>query len=95
VKDLLPSAKVKATVRHGDHHLAAHHLPLQVGIGVILAGTVVLILAGRRVRGQPLQPFFVIGMEAPLIVVDKHTRSNVHRIYKGQHVISHVPLSFP
>ena len=38
VKDALPGAKIETAVCHGDHNLAAHHLPLQMGIIVVLAG---------------------------------------------------------
>ena len=50
-KDLLPWAYAEPPI--GDRHddLAAHDLPLQVGIPVILASAVVGIAADRFVRG--------------------------------------------
>lgn len=37
IKNLLPRAKVQLPVRDGYHHLASHHLALQVRIGVVFA----------------------------------------------------------
>src|SRR5262245_56439415 len=41
VEDLLPGAEVELAVGDGDDDLAAHDLPLHVGVGVVLAGAVV------------------------------------------------------
>ena len=49
VEDLLPGAEVELAVGDRHDHLAAHDLPLQVGVGVVLAGAVVVVLADRRV----------------------------------------------
>ena len=43
VEDLLPGTEVQAPVGHRDDDLAAHDLPLQVRVGVILARPVVLV----------------------------------------------------
>jgi hypothetical protein len=77
----LPCAKVPAAVGHRRHHLAAHYLPLQVRVGIVLAGAVVLVLADRRVRGPALQPLFVIGVQATFVVVDENAARNLHRVY--------------
>ena len=79
IEDPLPGTKVESAVGHRDDHLAAHDLPLQVGVGVIFARPVVLILTNRRVRCQPFEPHLIIVVQATLVVVDKHTRSNVYR----------------
>jgi len=94
VKDLLPRAKIQPAIRHGNDHLAAHDLPLQVRVGVALAGAVVLVLASGCVGGETLQPLLIILVQAVLTVVDEHTRRNVHRIYKGQYPLYHIPLSY-
>src|SRR5262249_36047685 len=47
VEDLLPGPEVELPLRDRHHDLAPHDLPLHVGIGVVLAGAVVLV-AGRR-----------------------------------------------
>jgi DNA repair protein RadC len=62
VKDLLPGAKVEPPV--GDRHddLAAHNLPLEMGIPVVLAGAVVAVAADRLVGGQSLQPLLIVGV---------------------------------
>jgi hypothetical protein len=70
VKDLLPGTRVEPAVGHCHHHLAAHDLALQVRVGVVLARPVVLVLADGGMRGQPLQPLFIVLMQAILIVID-------------------------
>ena len=69
VKDLLPGAKLETALGHCNHHLAAHDLPFQVSVGIVLAGAIVLILAGRRVGRQSLQPLLIVGKETSLVVV--------------------------
>jgi hypothetical protein len=93
-QDLLPRPKVESPVRDCHHHLAAHHLSFQVGVAVVLAGAVVAIAADRLVRCQLFQPLLVIGVQAPLVVVDEHAGGDMHGVYKGQHIILHMPLSF-
>ncbi len=44
VEDLLPGAEVELALGDGHHHLAAHDLAFHVGVGVVLAGAVVLVL---------------------------------------------------
>ena len=94
VENPLPGAKIKPAVGHRDHHLATHDLALQVRIGVVLTGSVVPILVNRRMRRQPFELDLVIVMQAALIIVNEHTRSNVLRIYKGQSPLYHIPLSY-
>jgi hypothetical protein len=43
---------------------------------------------------QRFQPLFIVLMQAILVVVDEHTGSNVHRIYKGQSPLYLMPLSY-
>ncbi len=95
VEDALPGAKVEAAVGHRHHHLTAHHLPLQVRFCIVLAGAVVPVLLYRRVWYQLLESHLVIVVQAALVIVDEHTRSNVHRRYKGQYPLYHIPLSCP
>jgi hypothetical protein len=60
IEDLLPGTEIQPAVRHRYHHLAPHHLTLEVGICVVLAGSVVPVLTRRLVRGEALQPGLVI-----------------------------------
>jgi hypothetical protein len=46
VKDLLPGAEVELAGGDGDDDFAAHDLPLEVGVGVVFAGAVVM--SGER-----------------------------------------------
>src|SRR4051812_22665026 len=43
VEDVFPGPQVQPTLGNRHHHLAAHDLPLQVRIGIILARPIVLI----------------------------------------------------
>ena len=54
VKDLLPRAEIEFPVRDRDDDLAAHDLAFVVGVGVILAGAVMVISLGRRVEWREL-----------------------------------------
>ena len=51
----------------GHDDFAAHDLPLQVGVGVVLAGAVVVVAVGARVeRGQLFQPYLVVVRAGPI-----------------------------
>src|SRR5262249_9681482 len=57
VENLLPWAEVEFPFRDGDDNLPAHDLPLQVGVGVVLTGAIVVVVVGIGVeRGQLFQP---------------------------------------
>ena len=77
VEDLLPRAKVQPPPGHGDDDLAAHHLPFEVRVAVVLAGAVVTVTADRFVRGQVLEPRFVVGVQTGFIIVDEDRCSYV------------------
>src|SRR5262245_41452232 len=55
VEDLLPGAEVELAAGDRHHDLAAEELPLEVGVGVVLARVVVAPLRGRLVRRQLVQ----------------------------------------
>jgi len=82
VEDLLPGAEVQPAVGDRHDHFAPHDLPLQMGVGVVLAGAVVAIVADRLVRGQLLQPILVVLMEAAFIIVDEDRGGYVHSVYQ-------------
>jgi hypothetical protein len=44
---------------------------------------------------QLFEPHLVVVVQAALVVIDKHTRRNVHSRYKGQYPLFHIPLSYP
>src|SRR5262245_15923775 len=78
VEDLLPAAKIELALRDRDDDLAAHDLPLEVGIGIVFARAVVVIVVWVRVeRSEVFEPDAKIVMQAALVVVDKHTRRDV------------------
>src|SRR5581483_4565966 len=84
VEDLLPRAEVELAARDRDDDLAPHDLPLQVGVGVVLAGVVVAVLLGRSVRGEALEPALVVLVEARLVVVDEDGRGDVHGVHEHE-----------
>ena len=110
LKDPLPDTKdfgelseaVETAFGHRDYHLAAHDLPLQVGVGIpvtlfrtgALAGAVVLVLIDRCVWSQFFEPHLVVMMQSAFVVVDKYAGGNVERIYKGQSPLYHIPHSY-
>ena len=63
-----------------------------MGISIVFAGIIVPILTYGRMRRKSLQPLFIVLMQAILIVIDEHTRSNVHGIYRGQSPLSYTAL---
>src|SRR5262245_13413637 len=71
VEDLLPRPEVESSRRHRHHHLAAHDLALEMRVRVVLAGLVVTVLRGRRMRRQALEPALVVRVQAALVVVDE------------------------
>ena len=70
VEDLLPRPEVERAFGNGHHDLTAHDLALEMRVGVVLAGAVVIVLRGRLVRGELLEPDVVVVQEAVLAVVD-------------------------
>ena len=51
VKNLLPRAEVQFAFRDCYHNPTAHHLTLQMRIGVVLACPIMVVLRDRFVRG--------------------------------------------
>ena len=80
VEDLLPRAEVELAVGDRDDDFAAHDLALEVRVGVVLAGAVVVVGAGRLVRRELFQPDFVVVMQPALVVVDEDRRGDVHGV---------------
>src|SRR5438270_875479 len=72
VEDLLPGAEVQLSLGDRDDDLSPHDLPLEVGVGVVLAASVVVVGLRRGVeRGQALKPLGIVVVEARLVVVNK------------------------
>ena len=53
-------------------------------VGIVLARVVVAVLLDGCVRDEALEEVVVILQEAGFIVVDVHTRADVHRIHETQ-----------
>ena len=54
-----------------------------MSVGVVL-GSIVGISGIWFFRGHSLQPFFQVGVKAGLVIVDKDTGRDVHRIHKAK-----------
>ena len=44
-------------------------VPLQVRIGVVFTGAIVLVLADGGMRGQPFQPLFMVGVQTSFVIM--------------------------
>ena len=85
VEDLLPGAEVEISIGYGDNHLSTHDLAFVVGVGVVLARSVVMIPVRAGIeRRQPFQPPLVVFVEPTFIVVDEHARGDVHCIHEAE-----------
>src|SRR6266487_5050844 len=85
VEDLLPRPEVELSFCDRHDYVAAHHLAFVVRVPVILAGAIVVVALGTRiVRGEPLQPAFVILVQSWLVVIDENAGSDVHRIDEAE-----------
>ncbi len=91
VEDLLPGAEIEPAIGDGHHHLPAHDLPFQVGVGVVLPD-VVAVLRHRGMGGQSLQPEVIVVVQARFIVIDEDRRRDVHRVAEKQ---SFADAAFP
>jgi hypothetical protein len=73
VENLFPGAEVQLAPGDGADDLAAHDLPFQVGVGIVLAGAIVVIVVGIGIeRSELLEPFAEIVMETAFVVIDEH-----------------------
>ena len=52
IKDLLPWTEIELPLRYRHHDFPAHDLSLVMGISVVLAGSVVVVTVGTRVKGR-------------------------------------------
>jgi hypothetical protein len=62
------------------HFPQRQNLRHDMRIGVVLAGAVMPLLRDRLVRGQLLQPAFVVLVQAGFVVVDEDGGGNVHGV---------------
>ena len=84
VEDLFPWSEIEFALRDRDHDFAAHDLPLQVRVCVVLAGSIVMVLGSGGVRRKLLQPDFVIVVETALVVIDENGGRDVHRAAEAE-----------
>ena len=84
VEDLFPRAEVELPFGDRDDDFAAHDLPFHVGVGIIFAGSIVVILRGWRVRREFLEPDVVVADQSALVIVDLNAGGDVHSVYKAE-----------
>jgi hypothetical protein len=81
VENLFPRAEVEFPLGDGDDDFPAHDLTLQMGVGVVLAGAVVVVMVRVGIeRRQFLQPLAEIMVQAALVVVDEDRTGYVNRV---------------
>ena len=73
--------KVELSIGDRDDDLAAHDLAFEMRVGVVLASSVVLVLADRLVWSQPFKPDFVIVQETAFRIVYEDRRTDVHGVH--------------
>jgi hypothetical protein len=80
IKNLLPRTEVEFPRRDRDDNLPPHNLAFHMGIGIVLAGSVMTVARNRLMRCQPFKPTFVVGVQPLLVIVDENGCGNVHGI---------------
>ena len=88
VEDLLPGTEVQPALGNSDDDLPAHDGALEMGIGVVFTGTVVLVVGGGGMRGELLQPTFEIVVQPRFIVIDENGGGDVHGIDEAQPLLN-------
>jgi hypothetical protein len=84
IKDLFPRTEIQSSFSDGYYHFATHHLPFEMCIRVVFPGAIVPVFAYRFMWRQSFEPFFIVVVQASLIVIDKDGRRDVHGIYQAQ-----------
>ena len=92
VKYLFPGAEVEAAFGDGDDDFAAHDLALEMGVGVVLAGAVVVVVLYGLVGGEFLEPDFVVVVEAAFVVIDEDGGGDVHGIDEAEALLDAASL---
>lgn len=77
VEDLFPRAEIEFAAGDGDDDLAAHDGAFEVGVGVVLAGAIVVVGVVRFLGRELFKPALVVAVEAGLVVVDEDGRGYV------------------
>ncbi len=80
IENLFPGAEIQFAAGYCHNDFPAHDLPFEVGIGIILAGSIMIVLRRRIVRGQFIEPDLVIMQKALLGIVDKNGGRDMHRV---------------
>src|SRR5690606_15726815 len=88
VEYLLPGPKIKFSVGYRSHDFAAHDLPLQVRVRIVLEA-VMFILAVRFFRGKLLEPHLEVMVQPGFVIVDEYAGRDVHGVDK------HKPVFYP
>src|SRR5262245_60235589 len=68
VENLLPRAKIKFTICHGDNYFTPHDLALHMGVGIVFTCVVVAVLVNWFMRCKFFQPLIIILMQVGFII---------------------------
>ena len=77
---MFPGTEVELSFGDGDDDFAAHDLALEMSIGIIFAGAIVLVLRSGRMGRQFLEPHIIIVEQSILGVVNVNAGGDVHGI---------------
>jgi hypothetical protein len=80
IENLLPRTKIELSIRDRHDDFSAHNSAFKVGVRIVFAGVVMTILPVGGLRGQLLEPTFIVRVQTAFVVVDKDTCSDVHGI---------------
>lgn len=80
VKDLLPRTEIQLSFCHGDDDLPTHDGTFEMGVGIVLTGSIVQIKGMRLFRCQVFEPLFEVSMQTAFIVINENAGGDVHRI---------------
>ena len=85
VVDLFPGAEVQFAFGDGDNDFTSHDLALEVCIGVVFAGAVVVVVFRRGVeRSQVFQPDSKVVEQSAFGIVDEDRGGDVHGVDQAE-----------
>ena len=79
IENLFPGAEIELAVGDGDDGFSAHDRAFEMGVGVVLKAVVPVLVIGFF-RSEGFEPFFIVGMEAGLVIVDEDAGGDVHGV---------------
>src|SRR5438034_10753148 len=81
VEDLLPGPEIQLSRGHRNDHFTAHHLTLNMRVGVVLSCSVVMVLVDGFVRRQALEPHLIVVVLSLLVIVAADRARDAPTVY--------------